>query len=283
VRTRFLPAPSLTAAAAAAAALLLLAACPPVLAGTIGFRTDAEVKAGPGVDAKITLTHTGDEAASEVSVHAELDRTQVDGETVSQIMPNESHVWNIHLTDAIPNGIYVITLRVRYTDSNGYPFEIVSIANANVGVAPAPRIFGNIDLPGLTTSGEAVAKLTAKKPPGRTGKVDVRLVAPAGIEVRPGQVSLEFDAGGKAEAIFHVRNLKLLAGTSVNVFGYVTASDAGFPQTDVIHGAVKIGTAIPKIKAPTFYELGGVLMALLAVLEAVVWFRSRSRAEEQAT
>lgn len=265
------------ASAAACLAVLTLATASSAPAGTIGFRTDAEVKAGPGVDAKVTLTHTGDETAEYVGVRAEmLDRT-MDGTAVPALGPGQSHAWNFHLFDEVARGVYAIVLRSTYTDANGYPFEVVGTAVATVGVQPAPRIFGSVEVPHLTKDGEATARLTAKRPPGRSGDVDVRLVAPSGLEVSPPGATLSFDAAGRATAEFRVRNVKLLPGTTVNVFGLATGGDPGFPQTDTIRGTVRIAAAKPRITSPLFYEAAGAMLLLLALLEGTRWAASRRR------
>ena len=240
-------------------------------AGTIGFRTDAKVSAGPGVDVEATLTHTGDEPATEVSVRAELLDKSMQGEKIAAIQPGKSQVWNFHLADSIAPGVYAITLRTRYTDNNGYPFETVSLATAPVGVKAAPRIFGSLELPPVSAGGEIVAKLTAKRPPQRSGNFKARLVVPDGIDVTPKEASLEFDATGRATAQFQLKNRKMLAGTTLNVFAFVSGDDAGFPQVDTIRGSLRVSTPAARVRAPVFYEVAAALFALLLALEAYAW------------
>lgn len=262
---------------AASLTALLAASASPAAAGTIGFRTDAEVQAGPGVDAKVTLTHTGDETAEYVGVRAEMLDRSMDGTAVPALGPGQSHTWNFHLFDKVAGGVYAIVLRSSYTDANGYPFEVVGTAVATVGVQPAPRIFGSVEVPNLTKDGVATARLTVKRPPGRSGDVNVRLVAPSGLEVTPAGATLSFDAAGRATAEFRVRNLKLLPGTTVNIFGLATGDDPGFSQTDTIRGNVRIAAAKPRVTSPLFYEAAGAMLLLLALLEAGRWAASRSR------
>lgn len=245
------------------------------VAGTIGFRTDAEVTAGPGVDAKVTITHTGDEAASGVRVRAELLGRTVDGEEVPSIPPGGSHVWNLHLFDDVPRGTYALLLRTRYMDDNGYPFEVLGSAVAAVGVKAAPRIFGSIEVPRLPVDGEVTATVTAKKPAGRGGSYKARLAVPEGLEARPPEVVLEFDASGKAKASFQVKNRRLLAGTSVNIFAIVRGEEGGLPQDDTIRGTVAIGAAAVRITADMFYKAAAALAVLLVVLEAAAWSAAR--------
>lgn len=266
---------------AAVLAMVFVGAPPPdARAGSIGFRTDAEVKAGAGLDAKITLTQTGDESAEDVSVSAELLGHTTQGDPVAIIAPGQNHVWNLHLVDQIDKGVYAVALKTRYTDANGYPFEVASIAAATVGVTPAPRVFGSIDVPRVPVGGQSTAKLTAKRPPERSGKFSARLIAPSGLEVKPDRVELDFNEGGKAVANFQVRNLKLLAGTSVNIFAFIDGSDAGFPQTDTIRGSVSIGAPVSRSTPPRFYEAAAVVLVLLALLEGLGWFAARRRPGE---
>ena len=251
-------------------------------AGTIGFKTDAKVTAGPGVDAEVTLSHTGDETASDVLVDAELLGKTVAGEKVSSIGPGQNHVWNFHLADLIPKGAYTIVIRAHYADSNGYDFEIVSTAAAPVGVTPAAKIFGSLDLPNVEVDGKSTATLNVKKPADRSGSFEVRLVAPSGFEVEPERATLDFTSSDKASAKFQIRNKDLLAGTSVNVFALVTGSDAGFPQTDTIRGMARVTAAVAKVTPRSFYTLAAVPGVLLVVLEALwltgIWPRRRETA-----
>jgi hypothetical protein len=261
------------------AAVAAWLAFPPLTAaaGTIGFRTDAEVTAGPGVDAKITITHTGDEAASGVGVRAELLGRSVDGEEVPSIPPGGTHVWNLHLSDEVPRGAYAILLRTRYMDDNGYPFEVLGSAMAAVGVKAAPRVFGSIDVPRVPVDGTVTATVTAKKPAARSGTYEATLAVPEGLEASPSKVLLEFDSSGKAKAQFQLRNRRLLAGTSVNVFAIVRGVDGGFPQDDTIRGTVTVGAAVVRITADMFYKAAAALAGLLVVLEASAWAAARRR------
>ena len=252
------------------------------LAGTIGFKTDAKVTAGPGIELEVTLTHTGDETAADVSVEAELLGKSVTGEKVPGIPPGQQHVWNFRLADNVASGVYSVLLRVRYADSNGYEFEIVSTAAAPVGVTPAPKLFGSIDVPRLTVGGQTTAVLNLKKPPERSGTFDVRLVAPGGLSVDPDKLTVDFDESGKATAHFAIRNKDLLAGTSVNLFAFATGNDPGFEQTDTIRGIARVTVAPPKITAENFYRAAGVVAGILVVLELVWLVVFRNRREEVA-
>jgi hypothetical protein len=266
--------------AVALAAVSIATAASDGHAGTIGFRTDAEVSTGAGVDAKVTLTHTGDEVADDVSVSAQLlDRT-MDGASVDSIAPGKSQVWNFHLFDEIPKGSYAIVLRTRYSDTNGYPFEVISSAVANVSVKPAARIFGNIDVPRLDVDGEVTATLTAKRPPERSGSFEARLVAPSGLQVTPERLPLVFDESGKATAEFRVRNLKLLTGTTVNIFGFVEGRHDGAPQVDTLRGNVRISTPAPRVNYSMFYQAAAAFLVLLVILEGVAWATGRPRTGE---
>jgi hypothetical protein len=260
------------------AALAAIAMPATARAGTIGFKTDVEVTSGPGVDAKATITHTGDEAAEDVSVRAELLDKSATSATSSSIAPGQSQVFSFHLFDDIPKGVYAIVLRTRYADANGYQFEVVSTAVAPVGVKAAPRMFGNLDVPRVPVGGDVKARLMVKRPPERSGEFEADLVAPSGMDVKPRHVKLAFDAAGKATATLQVRNLKLLAGTTVNVFALVKGTDPGFPQVDAIRGSVSISPSVTHVTAPMFYQVAGAVFAILVLLEGIAWAMARPRA-----
>lgn len=262
---------AIAAPARLTAAAVLLALAATAHAGSIGFRTDAEVKSGPGIDAKVTMTHTGDEQADDISVTAELDGKTVEGEKVALMNPGQSHVWNLHLFDEIARGVYTIALRARYADANGYPFEVVSIANATNGVKAGPRIFGSLEVPPIPVGGDGVASLVAKRPPDRSGDYEAELIAPSGLEVSPKRVKLEFNAEGRATASFKLKNLKLLNGTSVNIYAFIHGRHEDFPQVDAIRGSVRIAAAPARIGPARYYEAAAALFALLVVLEGIAW------------
>jgi hypothetical protein len=265
------------ALASLGAAVLLALAAADARAGTIGFRTDAEVKSGPGVDAKVSMTHTGDEQADEVSVTAELLGKTVKGEVVPFMKPGEKRDWNFHLFDELARGVYAIVLRANYSDTNGYPFEVVSLANATNGVKPGPRIFGSLEVPTISVGGDGVASLVAKRPPDRTGDYEAELVLPAGLETKTRRVKLEFNPEGRATASFKLKNQKLLVGTTVNVYAFVHGTHDGHPQTDTIRGTVRVAAAPQRMGPPKFYEAAAAVFVLLLVLEGIAWATGRRR------
>lgn len=263
-------------------ALLLLSAASPAAAGSIGFRTDVEVRGGAAVDAKVTLTNTGDEPATDISVHADLDGRETSGPSVGTIAPGASHSWDLHLTDAPVPGVHAIVVKVRYSDANGYPFEVVSVSPLTAGVEPAPRLFGSIDIPRLAGTREETARLTLKRPARRSGDAQVRLVVPSGVIVEPERLEMHFDDAGKATASVRLRNESLLAGTTVNVYALAAADDPGFRQVDVIRGSAHIAASAMRVSKPRFYEAAAAVALLLLALEIRARMRGGNREEAAA-
>lgn len=257
----------------AVAALAVLASVEATLAGSIGFRIDTEVKSGPGIDAKVTLTHTGDEAASDVNVTVEMLDRSASGTALAKVLPGQSQTWDLHLFDRIENGAYVLVVRAAYADANGYPFEVVSTAPATVGGKAEPRVTGSLQPPKLTVDGSGTARLTLRKPLTRQGSFEARLVGPGGLEIQPERIPIDFDAKGDASAAFKMRNRKLLPGTSVNVYALVTGTGPDARQTDIIRGTVRIGAAVPRLTYEFFYQAAGAVALLLLLLELVAWRR----------
>lgn len=246
-------------------------------AGSIGFRIDVEVRSNPGVAATVTLTHTGDEAASNVRVTAELLDRSVTGELVRRLAPGDDHAWNLDLADdSIPEGAHAVVVRASYTDTNGYPFEVVSASPASLRVQPRQRLTGSVRVPKIPGQDEVSGVLTLRRPPARSGQFSARLVGPSGLRIRPETVPVQFDEGGTATAEFRVSNVKLLAGTTVNVYALVSEAGTDFPQTDSVRGTVRVVKAEPILTKELFYGGAVALTLLLGILEILVRLRRRS-------
>jgi len=259
--------------AAGVVCLLLLIDAGAAFAGTIGFRIDADVSTGRGIAARVTLTHTGDEAASDVQVRVEMPGRKVDSTSTPRVLPGQSVSWDFDLFDEYEPGAHALVIRVRYADANGYPFEVVSTAPATVGNRTAPRVTGSMQIPRLAGQASAKASLRVKKPTSRSGRFEAHLVTPAGMEASPSRLPLTFDDAGTAVAGFTIHNRKMLPGTAVQIYALVQEAGGQAPQTDSIRGMVRIGAALPRLTYETFYQAAAAVLVLLLLLEVVVRWR----------
>jgi len=238
-------------------------------AGSIGFRVDTDIDTTVGLSVKVTLTQTGNEAASDVAATVEfLDRATT-GSPVARFDPGQNHVWEMRLRDEpLPPGAYAVVVRVRYSDANGYPFEITSVAPAVTGGNSGPRVTGAFVLPKVPANGDADGTLELKKPEnGRSGPFEGVLVAPRGLRMTPARFPIEFDHDGKATIKVSLENDKLLAGTSVNLFALISNDQFGVHQTDTVRGTLRVIPAESLLSAATFYRAAAAVAGLLVVLE----------------
>jgi hypothetical protein len=247
------------------------------LAGTIGFRIDAEVRAGERIEVKVTATHTGDEAATEVQPEISLfDRVEI-GEKLPTLAAGANRVWQMTLPGPpMPKGAYTVVIRLKYADLNGYPFEALSTVQALVSAKAGSKVSGAFRLPKLPPKGSSKATLALRRPQARSSSTfEGSVVAPSGVEIAPATFPITFDAAGNASVELSVSNKKLLPGTSVNLFALVTGDDNGLKQTDTIRGTLSIGAAEKKVSKVTFYGAAGAVAALWALLEIGALFYRR--------
>ncbi|MBI5505684.1 MAG: hypothetical protein HY899_12865 [Deltaproteobacteria bacterium] len=239
-------------------------------AGSIGFRIDTDVDTGAGLSVRVALTQTGDEAAIDVAPAVEFLDERRSGEPLARFQPNQSHVWDIRLRDQpLAPGSYAVVVRVRYSDTNGYPFEITSVAPATPGGKAGPRITGAFVVPGVPVGGDIEGKLNLKRPEGRSGTFEGVLISPRGLSLTPARFPIAFDHAGNATVDLSLQNDKLLAGTSVNLFALVSGDQGGYHQTDTLRGTIRIVPAKSPLSATTFYRAAGAAAGLLLVLELI--------------
>lgn len=242
----------------------------PAHAGSIGFRVDTDVDTRAGLSVKITLTQTGDEAASDVVPTVEFLDQHMSGDPIARFQPNQSHVWEIRLRDQpLTPGAYAVVVRVRYADANGYPFEITSVAPATPGGKAGPRVTGAFVVSGVPVGGNAEGKLNLKRPQGRSGVFEGTLISPRGLRLTPARFPIVFDENGNATIEVSLHNDKLLAGTSVNLFALVSGDQAGVHQTDTVRGTIRVVAALSALSAMTFYRAAAAAAGLLVVLELI--------------
>jgi len=247
-------------------------------AGSIGFRVDTDVDTRDGLSVKVTLTQTGDEAANDVTPTIEFLGKQTTGEPIAKFQPSQDHVWEIRLRDQpLTPGSYAVVVRVRYSDANGYPFEITSLAPATPGGKAGARVSGAFVIPKVPVDGDADGTLSLKKPKGRSGPFEGVLISPHGLHLTPEHFPVDFDQEGNASIDLSLNNDKLLAGTSVNVFALVSSDQDGFHQTDTVRGTIHIVAAESLLSGTTFYRAAAAAAALLVVLELIGALRRRTR------
>ncbi|HYC01315.1 MAG TPA: hypothetical protein VEC57_19440 [Candidatus Limnocylindrales bacterium] len=251
----------------------------PVAAGTIGFRIDAEVTAGEEVRVKVTATHTGDENATEVYPEVSLLDRKAEGEKLPTLAAGAKHVWELNIPGPpLPKGAYVVAIRLRYADLNGYPFEALSTVQALVSAKAGSKVSGAFRIPKMSPDDKVVGTLALRRPPARKSSTfEGSILAPSGLEVSPERFPVMFDEAGNASVQLTINNKKLLPGTSVNIFALITGNDDGLRQTDTIRGTVSVGAAVARVSKVTFYGAAAALAGLWVLLEIAALLYDRTK------
>lgn len=248
----------------------------PAFAGTIGFRVNATVTAAAEIQVELSIDHTGNEAAINVQPVVELEGQSVAGSMLATMAPETTETWHVSLKrEDLVEGSYIAIIRVRYADTNGYPFEILATANVKIGNPKTlARIRGNMKTAAIPENGSALSTLTVEASKNRAGKVDVQIVVPSGLQLSRDSIRLDMSKDLKKEVQLTVTNKSLLLGTSVNIFALVSNRDGATRQTDLIRGNVRISRAIERLTTRLLLQVSALLTVLLITLESLSRWRN---------
>lgn len=242
---------------------------------TIGQR--AELQDGK-LAVKITVGNTGDEAAKSVGAILRFGDKQVRGKLHGELAPNASLEEDLSLdVGTLGEGRWPFQVAVDYADLNQYPFQALLVTMIVVGNPPPAKV----SVPeigaegGITDSG--TLDIRFKNLAASAREVSYRVIVPEGLEVTPGQGSVELTGWGESSASVPVVNRTALAGSRYPVFVAVEYDDGGVHQGIVAQGVVEIVT--PR----NFWESNRTLLLVGAGVLVALWLglvvrRATSRA-----
>ena len=104
-------------------------AAAPAASGTIAFQISSTVDHGDKVELQLTIKNKGDETAFAVRPTAVFMGASGKAQDSRNIGVDKDERWDILLQDKAPaSGSFVVLVKIAYEDSNGYPFEVLSLA-----------------------------------------------------------------------------------------------------------------------------------------------------------
>ena len=259
----------------------ILAVPYPVAAGTIGFTIRSTVDSHDGLKVVLEIKNTGNEAAFAVRPTVHFRDERAAGSARKEVAPNASHTWTLPILEhEPPTGSHVVLVRLRYEDSNGYPFEVLATAPFAHGAAPKPQVGGALQFPAVRQNSAARGTLKLTFPKARGDRFEVRIALPNGLNSPRTSHSIVPDASRRASIPIDVRNVTLLEGTVVNAFALITSTDEDRPQTDVVQGTIRITAPASTFGAQMFFQLLAALVVYLLALEVISGFRPRLQVPE---
>src|SRR5712692_9748842 len=178
---------------AAALALCLVASAARAGNISITMTTTAEVRDG-GLSVHLTVSNTGDEAASSVVPVLRFGDHEVRGRRQDTLAPSQSFDDTLTVPEvALGPGRWPFRVAVDYTDQNQYPFQALHVAIITVGnPSPAKVTVQDIRIPPLSSS--TVAHVRVKGLAGVARKATINVFVPEGLEATDGHVEVELAA-----------------------------------------------------------------------------------------
>src|SRR6266704_1861303 len=152
---------------------------------SITMTTTAEVRDG-GLSVHLTVSNTGDEAASSVVPILRFDDHEARGTRQETLAPNQSFDDTLTVPQvALGPGRWPFRVAVDYTDQNQYPFQALHVGLITVGnPAPARLAISAVKVPAIVDSGSVVAQVKNLSAAAR--EVNITLFVPEGLEVTEG-------------------------------------------------------------------------------------------------
>jgi hypothetical protein len=253
------------------AVAVLIAALPAVAAraGSISISTEVVATARERtLSVALNITNSGDEAAVSVVAQAEFEGAAVHTEPRPRLRPGERMEATLELPrgQSTP-GQWPLVTRVDYADAKGYPFQAVQVAVVSVLASPSLVAIVDVEAAPVAGSGSLRARLKSLSDAPRA--VQIRLLAPRGLEVDPPAASLSMEPWGEAAVGATIVNRAALVGSRYPVF--VTAE---YDEAGVHHTAV--GQAMAVIEAAGHrprYAIMAAVALLVAWLALLAWRR----------
>ncbi len=248
-------------------------------AGTISINsTLAPVENEGRQGFEISVGNSGDEAAKNIQVHAELDGETQSGPVWDTLKNGDNRTHRIYF-DKLPQtpGTYPVFITIDFADLNLYPFTALDLATLDVGEGAArSRLFGKAEPVEIGKKGRV--RFTLKNLDKQAKTVSVRVFGPRELNVAGGDITLQLAEEAEASESIPVSNFSAQPGASYPLFLVFTYEQDGRKfayslRTRVSIGAGGLSLSVRKI---VVYAGAGVL-ALAVVIEVARRVRRRKR------
>jgi hypothetical protein len=259
---------------AAALALFLglsTLAAAPAASGTIAFQISSTVDHGDKVELQLTIKNNGDETAFAVRPTAVFMGASGKAQDSRNIGVDKDERWDILLQDKAPaNGSFVVLLKIAYEDSNGYPFEVLSLAPFSNADGKKRRVSGSLQRVLLDDKEWHDATLTVVYPSEHNSDSTVRIALPSTIQGKNLVHKVKAASGRVVRLGFQLRNDTILPGSNVPIYATVESVVNGFAQTDVIRGSISVPVAsAASLELPGLAELAALALLIFIALQLV--------------
>ena len=216
-----------------------------------------------GLVLNIRVTNSGDEAALSVRAEAALAGAPVLQTLTPRLDVGDSADGSVNL-GALPAtpGLYAASLRLHYTDLNGYPFSAPQVITVPTN---APEAMGPVEagMEPVTLEREGVLRVVLRPLAATSIEARVRLVLPREIQAEPAERSVALFPGQDRACEFTLRNLSGRPGSRYATFAAIEYEHAGRHASLVRTTTVAIGAprSFASLRVWGWPAAGAVLLA----------------------
>jgi len=192
-------------------------------AGTISIQTTTNTKMVEGKPVlEVTVRNSGDEAAANVRVIAELLDQKVSSTTWPQIAAGGHETTSISF-EKLPEkqGRYPVVILTEFADLNMYPFSAVTIASLEAGAQSTTQIMAKIE---GKKSGKYL-DLTLKNLDSFRKQISLKIVAAKELNVEPAQLKIELSPYEIKTFRINVSNFSALPGATYPIYAVIEYED----------------------------------------------------------
>lgn len=190
---------------------------PPATAGSITLTVQTTTKVtGRNVDAQFRITNNGTERAVDVALAARLMGQDRNIRVANAIAPGKTETTSVDFQlPADVEGTFPILVKVSYLSLENLPYSSAVLAVARTSKAPISNL--SVDLKHRIENGKHLVQVALRDPSSRLKAVQLICHVPDDLSVLTSQKTVEFQ-GNKADAVFHIENMKGMPGSKYGVF-----------------------------------------------------------------
>ncbi|MBN3032898.1 MAG: hypothetical protein JW873_02270 [Candidatus Saganbacteria bacterium] len=246
----------------------------PVFAGFISLKTTITLKpAGNKLKIGLAARNAGNEPAYNVEASVAAAGREVRSQKLGELPVGATYRAEESLPRSLPvPGTYPLTIILRYTDANQYPFSPIIVRTFDCGQATTSPLFGLAQPLTFTNAGKLA--VTFKNPGERWLKARVTLLAPGELTVAEPVRTLDLAPRGEQKVEFAVSNFSALPGSVYQLYAAAEFDAAGRHYTALVPATVKLGAEHRLLGLDPLW-LGAGLVLLTALFAAAQFIRGK--------
>lgn len=242
-------------------------------AGFITFETSTTVTIkDKNAKVVVVIVNLGDEPAHNIRINAQIGGKKLSGQLKSILRINEKHREELTMTvDFKKPGRYPVIVTVEYTDTNLYPFSVLSVGYLNYKKPLEARVAGILSELTLTHKGRL--NVTVNNTDLVERKIYVQVVASKEFITPAPKDGIVIGSGTEKTIYFDIKNISALLGSDYPVFAIISYEDDRYFYSNISAGNIKI----ERERFFTIYNKPLIILLIIILIIAAYYTLIKSR------